>query len=255
MLVPIGSWCRTAFQVKHFVESLDHQQSSYPFDWSITPFSALQKTMGKSFFLQNVLKYENITRNELGSISDNVTDIIHHHDFLMNVIADFSLAGGVNDNGVPPERLLNSLIEDAKGRFSHTFDNLLDAKKSGEKIGFVRWNRMGHPDVDVPDAFKNECLETLTNSVYEFLEHNNFAILMVETVPVDSAINKEDAIKNYNLHTTGVEAIIRERQGFDGTELKISEVIALVGGYYSQSLSLTLKYLFSCSNQANKFDL
>jgi len=45
MLVPIGGWCRTAYQVIEFLKTKSIQPCAYPFDWTVTSFIALIKDL------------------------------------------------------------------------------------------------------------------------------------------------------------------------------------------------------------------
>lgn len=215
MLIPIGSWCRTAYQVRVFLENNGIKSSSYPFDWMITPFSALQNTLKKGFAPTQVLRHENLALSRFGSIVDKKTNLIHHHDFSPETISSFS-------NGelgkIPHQLFASDLLNKAQDRFIYTYENLLKLRNYNRKIGFVRWQRRGHPDPRLPDAFEGENFATLTALLSDFLEHDNFSILLIKTVIVQYELPENEIIVSYlsDSSGTGVSAIIKERKGFDG---------------------------------------
>lgn len=216
MLVPIGSWCRTAFQVRTFLEMQGGKSVSYPFDWTITSFSALQNTLQKDFDPAKVLLPKDLQLSKVGSIIDTKTGIIHHHDFLPKVIADFRNSEG----GLSAQFFASGLIEEARGRFIHTYENLMKLRKYKGKIGFVRWQRFGDPDRQFPSVFEGENLGTLKSTLSKFLESENFSILLVKTNIVPNEIYSDDIYLSYQSNEYGVEALIKERMGFNGDGTK-----------------------------------
>lgn len=215
MLIPIGSWCRTAYQVRVFLEKSGFKSNSYPFDWTITPFSALQNTLKKGFTPDQALQCQDLALSKFGSIVDRKTNLIHHHDFLPKIISSYD---NVKFGEVPSQLFASDLIEKAQGRFIHTYENLLKLRNYNRKIGFVRWQRRGHPDPELSDAYEGERLATLTALLSNFLEHDNFSILLIKTVTVQNKLPENDIIVSYlpDSSGAGVSAIIKERKGFDG---------------------------------------
>ena len=55
MLIPIGSWCRIAYQVNQFLKANGIKPTSFPYDWTITPFAALKITLDGKINLSDVL--------------------------------------------------------------------------------------------------------------------------------------------------------------------------------------------------------
>ena len=53
-LIPIGSWCRTSFQINRFRQEHGAKSISYPFDWTITPLHALEKIFSPSFDVNQI---------------------------------------------------------------------------------------------------------------------------------------------------------------------------------------------------------
>jgi len=215
MLIPIGSWCRCAYQVNEFIKSKGGEPISYPFDWTITPFASLQITFSKSFNTNNVLANENLLLSPFGSLTDISTKLIHHHDFDPQDILRMKGIKGVNENGVPLAIFDRDLIMKAKGRLIHTYNNLEKLKNNEKKIGFIRWIRTGQADPTLPNAFEGETLNSLSDVFSNFLGHDNFSILQIRT-----EIIKDDTLRNsiisYKNEEFGVSAVIAERRGFNG---------------------------------------
>ena len=214
MLIPIGAWCRTAFQVKQFLNKEGLQHISFPFDWTITPYRALEKTLCNDFEQESILLNENLEISKVGSILDGKTDIIFHHDLSPKIVTEKSIDGRYNERGVPMALLESNLIKNARNRFLHTYShlpNLMD----GQRAGFVRWNRFGHPDRRFPNAFDGENIETLHSLLTRFLGHNDFSVLHVIT-EYGSSFSGREIVKELHKNQFGMRAVIRERRGFNG---------------------------------------
>jgi hypothetical protein len=216
MLVPIGSWCRTAYQVRDFLKKSGVRHYSYPYDWTITPFSALKNTLQKQFKPEKALQHENLALSKFGSIVDTGTHLIHHHDFFSHTISELGKSGEINNMGVPLQLFESDLIPKARGRFQHTYKNLEMLKVYNQKIGFIRWLQKGHPHPTLPDAFVGESLLTIANMLSNFLEHDRYSILWVKSIVVDGDLAESDIIASYEIERFGISATIRERAGFDG---------------------------------------
>lgn len=216
MLIPIGSWCRTAYQVKQFLFDKNVKNYSYPYDWTITPFSALKRTLNIEFLPEHALMPNSLSISKFGSIIDEKTSIIHHHDLHPKMVLELSENGEVNAKGVPIQLFRTNLMSNVQGRFRHTYQNLLRLRNFEKKLGFIRWNRLGHPDSQLPEAFQEENLESLSEIICKFLGHENFSILQVVSDIKDSDFKDVDIIKEYSACEYGAYAVIRERKGFDG---------------------------------------
>lgn len=216
MLVPIGSWCRTAYQVREFLKSSGVKSCAYPYDWTITPFYALKSTMINGFDRETALQFDALALNQFGSLEDAATRLIHHHDFAPHKLSSLDPGGGVNQRGVPLALVDSDLLIKAKGRFQYAYANLAGLRDGKTKIGFVRWMRHGHPDRKIPDAFDGENLTSLSELISNFLGHEDFSILLAKSVIVQGALPENDIIVSYERNEMGVSAIIKERKGFDG---------------------------------------
>lgn len=219
MLIPIGSWCRTAYQVNNYKNCKGIDKISYPFDWTITPFEALKVVFSKDFKASNILKNESISRSQVGSIIDNDTKIIHHHDFLPPVMDKLCENSEINNNGIPTALFESNLIEKARGRFLHTYENLESLRDAKGRHGFVRWQR-GVRESKLfqkrhPGIFDGENIESISGIMKEFLGSDNFRILIVKTQGVDN-LSPDNIIKDYKKEYYGASATISERKGFNG---------------------------------------
>lgn len=216
MLIPIGSWCRTAYQVNNYKNYKGIDKISYPFDWTITPFEALKVVFSNDFKASNILKNESISRSRVGSIIDNDTKIIHHHDFLKPVLDKLYENSEINNNGIPTALFESNLIEKARGRFLHTYKNLEILRDVKGRHGFVRWqNRVDFKDNKFPGIFYGENIESISGIIKEFLGSDNFIILIVKTQIVDD-LSPDNIIKDYKKEYYGASATIYERKGFNG---------------------------------------
>ena len=223
MLVPIGSWCRTAYQVNEFLKTNGIQSVTYPFDWTVTPFTALKLTLDKHFKPSDVLQNDNLRLSLFGSLLDVKTQLIHHHDLPPTIVKRFEYVDGkqsINKHRVPFELFKSTEIGKAKGRFEYGFSNFKLLKSHNKKIGFVRWIRSGHPDAGLPDAFEGESISSLATIINCFLGHDNFSILQVKSHLAQKENNCNNIISSYEIQKYGVAATILERKGFngDGTE-------------------------------------
>lgn len=210
MLVPIGAWCRTAFQVKQYEESRGNESKSYPFDWTITPFFSLRHTLASSFSPQQILKFSEIGISYCGSIVDKSSSIIFHHDLNPKITKQ-----STNFDGSLNFDRLNPYLIKTQQRFEHTFNHFLELKNSCQALGFVRWQRQGHPDHNLPNAFSGETFESLFHILSDFLSHRNFFILQIQT-KLDNNFSFQDIIESLTVDNYGMRAVIKERRGYNG---------------------------------------
>lgn len=215
MLVPIGSWCRTAYQVNEFLKKNGIKPVSYPYDWTITPFISLKITLNNEFIPSCVLQFESIQRSKVNSIIDNSTQLIHHHDFSPPKIKELEQISELDIKGIPEALYTTNLIAKARERFIYTYRHLESLKSIRSKVLFVRWQRKGHPDHQFPYAFNGENIDSLANIIRKFLLHDNFSILIVKSKIIEGNLPEETIIE-YEREKYGVSTTIIERKGFNG---------------------------------------
>ena len=144
-LVPLGSWCRCAFQVNVFKRRNNIRKVSYPLDWCITPHESLEIIFSDAFDIDRVLA--NPVKSPVGTIQCDYTKIIFHHE---------------------------KCAEKAKERFKHAYGHL-DRLKSSNNITFVRWVK-NELDVTIGRDYK-----TVQTNITNFLQHDNFKIVEVHS--------------------------------------------------------------------------
>ncbi len=222
MLIPIGAWCRTAYQVGNFIEKHKAQNKSYPFDWTITPFFSLQKILNPLFNPTDILVENNLKLSKFSSIADAPSSLIFHHDLSENVVADHLKRGPTNPAGVPITLLRETTrVQDARARFIHTYSNLNasieQARSKGERIGFVRWMRGGHPDYTLPEAFEGETTDTLWQLLSSFCNTSEVAVLhVISKTNKNTEISGEECLTSFCSSARGAVATICERRGWNG---------------------------------------
>lgn len=215
MLVPIGSWCRTAYQVNEFLKASGINPVSFPFDWTVTPFAALKVTLDRKFNPSDALRVENLELNKVGSITDNATQLIHHHDFAPLKMKKLGQTGGLDEKGIPKALYATDLIDKACSRFAHAYRHMEAVRSSSNKISFIRWLRLGHPDHQFPNAFEGESIASLADVIHGYLSHDNFSILTVKTRYVYGEL-PEETITEYERNDYGASSTVIERRGFNG---------------------------------------
>lgn len=216
MIVPIGAWCRTAYQVNEFLKVYKIKPLSFPYDWTITPFFSLRLTLDENFNPSDILKIENLELNKVGSITDKRTELIHHHDFSPPKMNELFQAGGQDENGIPKVFYSTDMISKAVCRFVHAYRNIVSLQRSSDKkILFIRWQRLGHPDKQFPHVFEGEDINSLAGVIKGFLSHDNFSILTVKSRITNEEL-PENPIIDYSREKYGVSATIIERKGYNG---------------------------------------
>lgn len=222
MLIPIGAWCRTAYQVGQFIESHHGQKKSYPFDWTIAPFESLKKILHPQFDPSSVLLAEKLGLSKFSSIVDTANSLIFHHDLSENIVADHLKRGPANQAGVPISLLEDPVrIKNARERFHHTYwtlcQSIEEARARGECIGFVRWMRGGHPDGALPEVFSGETIDSLWDVLSGFCGTENVAVLQViSKMTKTPEIPDQDRIITFSTSPHGATATVLERHGWDG---------------------------------------
>jgi hypothetical protein len=205
MLVPIGAWCRTAFQVREFLKSKGLPLQAYPFDWTITPFAALNAILAPEYDPLSALRPDAIVTSQFGSAKDRATGLIYHHDL---------------EHWTPPIGDLGYRADDldkARSRYIHVFANLSALRRSPGRLGFVRWQRGGHPDARFPSAFEGESPGSLRSLIHSFLARDDFSVLIVRTQTLAPGIPAPaDPIVKFETHDADCEVTVAERSGYDG---------------------------------------
>lgn len=156
-LIPLGSWCRTSFQVNRFRQEHGMKSISYPFDWTITPLHSLEKIFAPSFDINQLSismnEWRDVTPKDIKPIDKN-TGLIFYHD---------------------------KTEEDARGRFLHTFKHLLSTREKNNLI-FIRWlDAYGHGHRQRWGEDRNPTYETLIENLKIFVNNDTFKLIEIET--------------------------------------------------------------------------
>jgi hypothetical protein len=156
-LIPIGSWCRPAWQINRFKVKHGAKSISYPFDWCITPLHSLEKIFSHSYDINQLSISMNAWRDSAPkdiTPIDATTGLIFSHD---------------------------KTVEEAKGRFLHTFKNLLLTKEKNNLI-FIRWlDKYGHDHRKRWGEDRNPTYEKLIENLKIFINNDTFKLIEIET--------------------------------------------------------------------------
>ena len=208
-LVPIGAWCRTAYQVNTFNMALGVDKVAYPFDWTITPFSALVKSLSNNFNVHKALKSGSVALSQHGSIVDLYSDVIFHHSLDKKIVEKHDLKSCMENGAFETQ----AVVSDTLGRFQYAMQNLEKLQHESD-ILFVRWQRLGHPDAELDNVFEGESIDALNNTLFEFLGHDSFNVLVVKTSKINSEY--DGPLFSISRLKEGLSAVVYERRGFDG---------------------------------------
>jgi hypothetical protein len=109
-IIPLGSWCRNAFQINRFKQEHNVKAISYPFDWTITPVKSIEKVFSDTFKESNVLQEYH---KQLKWLQDPYSEIffVEWH---------------------------SPSVKHSREKFLHTFGHLKNLKGQ-ENLIFIRW--------------------------------------------------------------------------------------------------------------------
>lgn len=219
-LVPIGSWCRTAFQCRQHAEGLGLEAvQSGPFDWTVTPYRALSRIFQNDFRQELLLNPFDSYVNRVGSISCGYSGIAFHHDLNPSVVG---LHGGKQPHSAIPQALM-TLPEwkSARDRFLHTLDNMCKLYCKPGNI-FVRWLYYGQASAEgtFPGVFDGETAENLFSLIRMALGHDEFFLICVESQSVGGiACPFDNPVAPIDLGNSRIfNCLLRERLGWNGDQ-------------------------------------
>lgn len=218
-LVPLGSWCRTAFQCRQNAEKLGLLKTpSGPFDWTITPFRALSRALSNDIRSDLILNPYDSYINKVGSVTCGYTGLAFHHDLPIDLVLKHG--GGKGEPDVPPSLLQSEKWGAARSRFTHTLGNLLDISKDHGNI-FVRWLNTGRGcNPNFPEVFDGETPSKTYNLLEAAAGHNDFSLIYATSkivlnveVPIVSPVEKLEADSEHIFN-----CILTERKGRNGDQ-------------------------------------
>lgn len=215
-LVSIGGWCRPAHQIRVWAEGRsEFEAPASPFDWTITPFSALQTCLAPDFDPRKILASDQCVVSFAGSGMCQRSELVFHHDIPPAALEPID---GLDHGDVLPDTdQMSELRHKARYRFAHTMDRLKDDAATSDGLIFIRWQRGGHPDRQFPAAFEGESSHALAALIERFLGHQRFGLLVVtsETVSPENA-DIPDPIRRFRQSGRIIESTILERKGWNG---------------------------------------
>jgi len=219
-LIPLGSWCRVAYQCRTHSQVLGLEPvQSGPFDWTITPFRTASRILYKDFREDLLLNPVDSYVNRVGSVTCGYTGISFHHDLAPEIVS--AHGGTVNDQSVPVALAKSDHWINAKSRFMHTLENMMNLSRQEGNL-YVRWMNCGRgrSDDNFPEVFDGETPSKLATLLSSFDSHQSFCLLHVtsEIVPgVREPLN--NPIKSLNVSNGNcIEVVLLERLGHNGDQ-------------------------------------
>ncbi len=219
-LMSLGGWCRPAHQIHHFAARHPNTITPLrgPFDWTITPFTALQACLAPGFTPQaKVLQPGRCHVSVLASGACRTTGVIFHHR--LEPVTMRALGYDKLDTPIPVSEAFDAIAADARGRFAHTYRHLSLLKDHPGDILFVRWRRQGHPDEHLPTAFAGETEARLMRMLRRFLGHRRFHLLtIVSHITPHRTAPFDDPILLWRRRGRSLTCHLRERAGWNGDQ-------------------------------------
>lgn len=212
-LIPIGVQCRTATQCrKYALSAFGVKVPSLPLDWTITTFNALRLVFDEVFNPRLVLNPRALSSNIVGSVTCNYSNIIFHHDFPPDLMATLGIPTGCGL--IQPNIIPNQMIEEARERFGHTYQNFCKIVSGDLPAVFVRWKNISPADNTIFGYYHGEDSITLLSMLRR--RRKDALLLTVETTAYeDSSIQVIDApiLWIENNEQGFLEVKIKERLG------------------------------------------
>ena len=136
--IPLGSWCRTAFQVKMLLKAVGRNKNAYPFDWTITTMDSVIKAIKGEISIDHVLNQNDTMVCPFGQVLCGHTGIRFAHDLKIKEMSEkynFKIKEG---EPLPVALDLLSEVHQAKERFAYAYKNLRE-NLGKENTAFVRY--------------------------------------------------------------------------------------------------------------------
>jgi hypothetical protein len=219
-LLPIGSWCRTAYQCRRVAPLLSLEEtSSAPFDWTITPFRALSRILRNDFEPGLLLNPLDSYVNRVGSVTCGYSGIAFHHDLPVSLVCDHG--SKLNSPSVPASIFRGAECKQSRERFMHTFANLSRLSKLNGNL-FVRWMNTGPgPGVDwqFPEVFDGEAPSKIHELLTAFSGHDNFFLVSITSDVIEGVTSCiESPCQIVSSSGNVLELKIFERKGRNGDQ-------------------------------------
>lgn len=217
-LVSLGGGCRPAHQIRVFAaETPVVEAPSFPFDWTITSFDALKVCLAPDFDIDRMLRDDQLKLSFARSGQCGDTNLIFHHAIENRLFSAFSDVQSGDE--MPRNAEIDHFVTQARDRFRHTYDRFRACRESDDHFVFVRWQRLGIPDAEYPQAFAGETPEGLCNLLEAFVGKGRFKLLLVTTQLVPGAAsNIPEPLVRLDADGPLIAATIRERKGWNGDQ-------------------------------------
>lgn len=218
-IVSLGSWCRPAHNIRLYAQQSERFESiSGPFDWTITSFRALRECVTEGFDPSDVLPVENILFSFARSGMCGRTGLIFHH--ALGPVSLGNIGSFTAGQKMPVGDVALRLIDEARGRFIHTFGKFKSLGTNGNGLVFVRWRKFGHPDKSFPEVFLEESNEALIACLRGFLGHDKFHLLVLtsEIIPDQREMLCNPLVELKAESERCISCRISERKGWNGDQ-------------------------------------
>ena len=191
--IPLGSWCRTAWQTNLITKAADKKKISYPFDWSITRLDSIIKAIERGIIAEKILNQNDTIICPFGHVLCGHTGIRFAHDFDLKKMSEkynFLIKKG---EGLPIN--LDSLAEvrQARERFAYTYKNLCE-NLGNENTAFVRYIELSpFSDEDLyKEVYSGENPLRLLSCLKEHGAHPSSRLIYIfsELMPAKKVANK-----------------------------------------------------------------
>ena len=136
--IPLGSWCRTAWQTNRMLEVVGRKKVSYPFDWTITPMNSVIKAIKGEISIDQVLNSNDTMVCQFGQVQCGHTGIRFAHDFKLKEMSGKYNFTFKNGELMPESFGSFSETRQARERFAYTYKNLCE-NLGKENTAFVRY--------------------------------------------------------------------------------------------------------------------
>ena len=217
-MISLGAWCRPAYQIGIYAAQTDAAEGlKGPFDWTVTSFRSLENCLHPDLEAHDVLNPDLIESSFAKSAMCQKSGVVFQHAIDPKTVRQFGdFAPGAK---IPRFDAFDPVIENAKGRFIHTFQTLDSLKTGDNPILFVRWRRAGHPDAQYPFAFEGETEEATLDAISRFLGHDRFHLLAVQSriVPGET-MPFATPVTDFRTNSRCFSCFIDERKGWNGDQ-------------------------------------
>ena len=140
-IIPLGSWCRTAFQARQLTKALAPNSKNigtYPFDWAISPLISVTKIIRKQIDPNQILNEDQTRICPHGFILCGHSGIRFAHHLKIKELSNKFQFNPQPGEILPKEVFKSDEFINAKGRFLHTYVNLHNHLGKSRRL-FVRY--------------------------------------------------------------------------------------------------------------------